>query len=85
MARMARMVKKTKKACKKPGGLPPRCTAEEKRIIRHKHFVLEQSPTQIAQDNGRDLSVVCRQLKACRARAAAKGGRDWPWMVRWMA
>ena len=44
--------------------LPPRMSVEEKRMVRNMHFESGQTPTEIAEATGRDLSTICRCLKA---------------------
>ena len=44
--------------------LPPRMSVEEKRMVRHMHFESDQTPTEIAEATGRDLSSIVRCLKA---------------------
>ena len=49
---------------KKFAGLTPRMSPTEKQLICHMHFAGKQRPTDIAKSTGRDLSAVCRTLKA---------------------
>ena len=48
--------------------LPPRMSDEERRLVRKMHFESDQSPSEIAETTGRNISSICRTL-------AAKGPR----------